>query len=67
MADNRSGSVSMLRDGQRYTGSFHIENDVLHVATETGTLSRPLKGLPAKELAQQLLAKLVDQEIRSLR
>jgi hypothetical protein len=67
MADNRSGTVSMLRDKQRYTGSFHIENDVLHVSTEIGTLSRPLNGIAAKELAQQLLAKLVDEEIRSLR
>lgn len=67
MPDNRSGTVSMLRGNQRYTGSFHIEDDVIHVSTEIGTLSRPLKGMPAKELAQQLLAKLVDEEIRSLR
>jgi hypothetical protein len=57
----------MVRDGQRYTGSYHIENDVIHVSTEIGTRSRPLNGLPAKEVAQQLLAKLVDEEIRSLR
>jgi hypothetical protein len=67
MADNRSGDVSMTRDGQRYTGSYLIENDVIHVSTEIGTRSRPLNGLPAKEVAQQLLAKLVDEEIRSLR
>ena len=67
MADKRSGDVSMVRNGQRYTGSFHVENDVIHVSTEIGTRSRPLNGMPAKEIAQQLLAKLVDEEIRSLR
>ena len=67
MPDNRSGNVSMLRGKQRYTGSFYIENDTLHVSTEIGTLSGPLNGMPAKELALQLLAKLVDEEIRSLR
>jgi hypothetical protein len=67
MADNRSGEVSMVRDGQKYTGSFHVEDEKIYVSTEIGTLSRALLGMPAKELAQQLLAKLVDEEIRSLR
>ena len=57
----------MLRGGQRYTGSYFVENDVIHVSTEIGTLSRPLMNMPVKEMAQQLLAKLVDEEIRSLR
>jgi hypothetical protein len=67
MTDKKSGDVSMVRDGQKYTGSYTIENDSVQVSTEIGTLSRPLRGMPAKELAQQLLAKLVDEEIRSLR
>ena len=67
MADRQFGNVSMVRGGQRYTGSYYVEDDTLYVSTEIGTLKRPVHGTPVKELAQQLLAKLVDEEIRSLK
>jgi hypothetical protein len=67
MAGEKSGEVSMIRDGVRYTGSYLIDNDVIKVTTETGSLTRPLRGLPAKEVASQLLAKIVHDEIKSLK
>ena len=67
MANDKSGEVSMVRDGVRYVGSYLIESDIITVRTETGTMRRPLLGLPAKEVASQLLAKQVHDEIRSLR
>lgn len=57
----------MVRDGVRYVGYYTVENDVIKVSTETGTLSRPIRGMPAQELASQLLAKLVHEEIKSLK
>jgi len=57
----------MLRNGVKYVGYYFIEDDVIKVSTETGTMSRPIRGMPAKELAQQLLAKLVHEEIKSLK
>ncbi len=67
MSNGKTGQVSMERDGVKYVGYYFIENDVIKVSTETGTMSRPIRGMPAKELAQQLLAKLVHEEIKSLR
>jgi len=57
----------MVRDGVKYVGYYFVEGDVIKVSTETGTLSRPVRGIPVKELAQQLLAKLVHEEIKSLK
>lgn len=57
----------MVRDGVKYLGYYFIENDVIKVSTETGTMSRPVRGMPVKELAEQLLAKLVNEEIKSLK
>jgi hypothetical protein len=67
MSNGKTGQVSMVRDGIKYTGYYFIEDDVIKVSTETGTMSRPLRGMPAKELAAQLLAKLVHEEIKSLK
>jgi hypothetical protein len=61
------GQVSMVRDGVKYVGYYFVEDDVIKVSTETGTMSRPIRGMPAKELAAQLLAKLVHEEIKSLK
>jgi hypothetical protein len=67
MAGDKRGQVSMVRDGVKYVGYYFIEDDVIKVSTETGTMSRPVRGMPAKELAEQLLAKLVHEEIKSLK
>jgi hypothetical protein len=67
MAGDKRGQVSMVRDGVKYVGYYFIEDDVIKVSTETGTMSRPIRGMPAKELAEQLLAKLVHEEIKSLK
>jgi len=67
VANDKRGQVSMMRDGVKYVGYWFIEDDVIKVSTETGTLSRPVRNVPAKELAQQLLAKLVHEEIKSLK
>jgi hypothetical protein len=67
VANDKRGQVSMMRDGVKYVGYWFIEDNVIKVSTETGTLSRPVHGVPAKELAQQLLAKLVHEEIKSLK
>lgn len=61
------GQVSMMRDGVKYVGYYFIEDDVIKVSTETGSMSRPIRGMPAKELAAQLLAKLVHEELKSLK
>jgi hypothetical protein len=65
MANGKTGQVSMMRDGVKYVGYYFIEDGVIKVSTETGTMSRPIRGMPAKELAAQLLAKLVHEEIKS--
>lgn len=57
----------MVRDGVKYLGYYFVEDGVIKVSTETGTLSRPIRNTPVKELAQQLLAKLVHEEIKSLK
>lgn len=67
MANGKNGQVSMMRDGVKYVGYYFIEDDVIKVSTETGTMSRPIRGMPVKELAAQLLAKLVHEEIKSLK
>lgn len=67
MAEGKTGQVSMMRDGIKYVGYYSVENDVIKVSTETGTMSRPIHGMPAQELAAQLLAKLVHEEIKSLK
>jgi hypothetical protein len=67
MAGDKRGKVSMVRNGVKYVGYYFIEDDVIKVSTETGTMSRPVRGMPAKELAEQLLAKLVHDEIKSLK
>ncbi len=67
MSNGKTGQVSMMRDGVKYVGGYVIEDDVMKVSTETGTMSRPIRGMPAKELATQLLAKLVNDEIKSLK
>lgn len=63
----KTSQVSMVRDGVKYVGYYTVENDVIKVSTETGTMSRPIRGMPAQELAAQLLAKLVHEEIKSLK
>jgi hypothetical protein len=67
MVNGKTGQVSMMRDGVKYVGYYFIEDDVIKVSTETGTMSRPIRGMPVKELAAQLLAKLVHEEIKSLK
>jgi hypothetical protein len=67
MVNGKTGQVSMMRDGVKYVGYNLIEDDVIKVSTETGTMSRPIRGMPVKELAAQLLAKLVHEEIKSLK
>jgi hypothetical protein len=67
MTSGKTGQVSMIRDGVKYVGYYFIEDDVIKVSTETGTLSRPIRNTPVKELASQLLAKLVHEEIKSLK
>jgi hypothetical protein len=67
MASGNRGQVSMVRDGVKYLGYYFVEDGVIKVSTETGTLSRPVRNTPVKELAQQLLAKLVHEEIKSLK
>ena len=57
----------MIRNGVKYLGYYRIEGESLRVSTETGTLTRPLQGRPAKDLAEQLLAKLVQEELQSLK
>jgi hypothetical protein len=67
MSSGKTGQVSMMRDGVKYVGYYFIEDDVIKVSTETGTMSRPIRNTPVKELASQLLAKLVHEEIKSLK
>ncbi|HTU65325.1 MAG TPA: hypothetical protein VMF52_05215 [Steroidobacteraceae bacterium] len=67
MSNGKTGQVSMMRDGVKYVGYWFVEGDVIKVSTETGTMSRPIKDVPVKELASQLLAKLVHEEIKSLK
>ena len=67
MSNGKTGQVSMMRDGVKYVGYWFVEGDVIKVSTETGTLSRAIKDVPVKELAAQLLAKLVHDEIKSLK
>jgi hypothetical protein len=57
----------MVRNGVKYLGYYRIDGESLRVSTETGTLTRPLGGRPVKEFAEQLLAKLVQEELQSLK
>lgn len=57
----------MVRNGVKYLGYYRIDGDSLRVSTETGSMTQPLRGTPAKQLAEQLLAKLVQEELQSLK
>ena len=67
MAHEKTGRVSMLRDGVRYEGGYVEDGVMITVSTETGSMKRRIMGLPVKEVAEQLLAKLVQEEIKALK
>jgi hypothetical protein len=62
--NKKSGLVSMLVEGKRYTGHYVLEAEVLRVSTEIGTLSKQFNGGSVKFLAEQLLARLVREELK---
>jgi hypothetical protein len=62
---NQSGNVSLQRGGKRYTGYYFVDGEFLQVSTEIGTLRRKIMNSPVKELAEQMLAKLVREEEKS--
>jgi len=67
MTQEKSGKVSMLRDGVRYEGGYVENGDSITVTTETGTMKGKIMGLPVKSVAEQLLARLVQEELRALK
>jgi hypothetical protein len=67
MTHEKTGRVSMLRDGVRYEGGYVEDGVMITVSTETGSMKRRIMGLPVKEVAEQLLAKLVQEEIKALK
>ncbi|HEV2704114.1 MAG TPA: hypothetical protein VGV09_20995 [Steroidobacteraceae bacterium] len=65
MAVEKSGSVSMKVDGKLFTGHYRLEDGVIHVSTEIGTLTkRYVDGSIIKHVAEQLLARLVREELK---
>lgn len=54
----------MTVNGRKYTGYYIIENEVLQLSTEIGTLRKRFVEGSAKHLAEQLLARLVREEIK---
>jgi hypothetical protein len=65
--EERTGKVSMTRDGVRYEGGYVEDGDMITVSTETGTMKKKIMGMPVKSVAEQLLAKLVQEELKSLK
>lgn len=65
MPANQSGTVALVRGGKRFTGYYFVDGDTLQVSTEIGTLRRKIMNSPVKELAEQMLAKLVREEEQS--
>jgi hypothetical protein len=65
VGNNQSGNVSLVRGGKRFTGYYFVDGDFLQVSTEIGTMRRPIMNSPVKELAEQMLAKLVREEEQS--
>jgi hypothetical protein len=65
MANERSGNIAMTVDGKRFTGSYLLDGDILQVSTEIGTLRKHYKGGSLKHVAEQLLAKLVREELKN--
>jgi hypothetical protein len=65
MPANQSGTVALVRGGKRFTGYYFVDGDILQVSTEIGTLRRKIMNSPVKELAEQMLAKLVREEEQS--
>ena len=64
MANEKSGHVSMTVEGRKYTGYYIIEDGVLRLSTEIGTLQKRFEDGSAKHVAEQLLARLVREEIK---
>jgi hypothetical protein len=64
MANEKSGQVSLLIAGRRYTGHYVLDGEELRVSNEIGTLTKRFRGGPVSEAAQQLLARLVREELR---
>jgi len=64
MASDRSGQVSMTVDGRRYTGHYVLEGEMLRVSTEIGTLQKRFVAGSVKHVAEQLLARLVREELK---
>jgi hypothetical protein len=64
MSNDKSGQVSMLVQGKKYTGYYVLEGDLLRVSTEIGTLSKRYTGGSLKHVAEQLLARLVREELK---
>ena len=67
MSQEKTGKVSMLRDGVRYEGGYVENGDTITVTTETGTMKGKINGMPVKAVAEQLLARLVQEELRALK
>jgi hypothetical protein len=50
--------------GRRYTGHYVLEGEELRVSNEIGTLTKRFHGGPVSAAAEQLLARLVREELR---
>jgi len=64
MMPDKSGSVSMKVDGKLFTGHYRLEAGMVHVSTEIGTLSKRYVEGSVKHVAEQLLARLVREELK---
>jgi len=65
MANEKSGQVSLVVKGRRYTGHYVLEGDQLRVSNEIGTLIKPYRGSSLAQAAEQLLARLIREELRN--
>jgi hypothetical protein len=65
MANERSGQVSLVIAGRRYTGHYVLEGDELRVSNEIGTLVKRYQGNSLSQAAEQLLARLVREELKN--
>ena len=54
----------MLVDGVRYTGGYTLEGETLRVSTEIGTLTKRFTAGSLKHAAEELLARLVREELK---
>lgn len=64
MANERSGQVSLVIGGRRYTGHYVLDGEELRVSNEIGTLVRRYHGNSLAQAAEQLLARLVREELK---